>query len=208
MRDLGFVGVEIPAASTRDTSLEPVWAEAERLGAIVLVHPEASTTSDLPYFIGNYVANPAETTAAAAALILSGVLERYPDLAVVLVHGGGFLPFQIGRLAHGSRQYGSRFGASNTMSPRDQLRLFYFDTVLHDPEALAYLIRMVGHDRVVAGTDDPFAMGDLDPAKTIDAMTHLDAEQRADIRRNNAARLLQRVENHAWSRFLQGNQGA
>ncbi len=202
--DLGFVGVEVPARGVVGAALEPFWAEAARLGAVVLVHPEASTTSPLPYFLGNFVGNPAETTSAALSLILSGTLERHPGLSVVLVHGGGFLPYQFGRAEHGFAIYGDRFGAAAVTSPREQLRLLHYDTVLHGPEALAYLVDVVGHDRVVLGTDDPFLMGDAAPLQTVAALGSLGAAQRDEIAWGNAARLLERVGNDRWKRLRHG----
>lgn len=204
INELGFVGVELAAANVIDPALEPIWAEAARLGAIVLFHPESSTTSKLPYFIGNFVANPAETTVAAESLILSGVLERNPDLNVILVHGGGFLPYQFARLNHGFGQYGGTFGATTTVSPREQLRRFYFDTILHDPAVLAYLVETVGWDRVVVGTDYPFLMGDTNPAATVESLTHLDEKQREAIRRTNVVGLLEQVGNAAWRQLAGG----
>lgn len=205
VEQLGFVGVEVPARSVLDPGMEPVWADAARLGAVVLVHPEASTTSDLPYFLGNFVSNPAETTAAAGALILSGVFERVPELAVVLVHGGGFLPFQFARMAHGFSRYGSGFGATATVNPRDQLRHLHYDTVLHDPAAIAYLISVVGADRVVTGTDDPFAMGDAQPSATVDSIAGLERAERDGIRHGNIGRVLARVANGTWAALLEAH---
>lgn len=191
--ELHFVGVEVGAMAACDPNMEPVWQAAADLGSIVLIHPEASTTSTLPYFLGNLVGNPAETTQAAASLIMSGVLERHPDLTLVLVHGGGFLPYQAGRLRRGFEQYGSRFGATLTTSPVDQLRRFYYDTVLHDAGIARALVGTVGADRVLVGTDYPFAMGDDNPQRTV-AGLHLSEEESHQILSGNATALLERSD--------------
>lgn len=194
--ELGFVGAEIRATGLDADQLEPLWAKAASLASVILVHPEASTTSGLPMFLGNFVENPAETTIAAESLVLSGVLERHPALTIVLVHGGGFLPYQWGRMRHGHEHYGHRFGARLEHSTiREQLRRFYYDTILHDSDALAYLVALVGADRVVVGTDYPFAMGDTAPTATVGSLKALAEPDRRLIEDGNLRRLLER----AWS---------
>jgi aminocarboxymuconate-semialdehyde decarboxylase len=194
IREHGFVGAELPASFVRRGDLEPLWRRAAEKDALLLIHPEAAATSQLPYFLGNFVGNPAETTVAAATLIMSGVLERYRDLRIVLVHGGGFLPYQAGRLNHGFYQYGSDFGAQLKSPPAEHIRRFYYDTILHDPDNLAHLVRTVGPNRVVVGTDYPYPMGDSDPHRTVDELKFLFDDERRMIKEDNVVNMLSAVE--------------
>ena len=173
VEQLGMVGVEI-ATSVADWELDnkeidPFWAAASELDVVVLIHPYASIGSErlTEYFLNNIVGNPAEETVAAAHLIFGGVLERHPRLRVCLTHGGGFLPYQIGRQDRGFDSV-PRLTRKRVSNPPSQLmRRFLYDTIVHSPEALRFLCERVGHDRVLLGSDQPFPMGDPDPLKTI-----------------------------------------
>lgn len=173
--DLGMVGVEI-ATSVVDKELDeerfdPFWAAAADLGVLVLIHPYASLGADrlTRYFFSNIVSNPAEETVAAAHLIFGGVLERHPGLRICLTHGGGFLPYQVGRQDRGfvarPEVTAKRLGAL----PSSFLRRFYYDTIVHSPEALRFLVERVGADRVVLGSDYPFPMGDPHPVQAVES---------------------------------------
>ena len=179
--ELGMVAVEI-ATSVLDQeldepSLEPFWDAAEELDALVLVHPYASVGSERlqRYFLTNIVGNPAEETVAAAHLIYGGVLERHPRLKICLTHGGGFLPYQIGRQDRG---FAAKSGLTAThlgAAPSSFLQRFFYDTVVHSGEALRFLTERVGIERVVLGSDYPFPMGDPEPVTTV-REAGLDAE--------------------------------
>ena len=111
------------------------------------------------------------------------------DLAapVVLVHGGGFLPYHIGRFdrAHETRPE-ARANAAGL--PSQYLRRFFYDSLVQRPEALRYLVKLVGHDRVMLGSDHPFWMGDPDPLRVVrDA--DLDLAAQAAIFGENAAQI-------------------
>jgi aminocarboxymuconate-semialdehyde decarboxylase len=179
--ELGMVGVEI-ATSVVDEELDEerfgtFWSAAEDLDAMVLVHPYASLGGERlkRYFFSNIVGNPAEETVAAAHLIFGGVLERHPRLKVCLTHGGGFLPYQIGRQDRGYVARSDATAVRVSSPPSSFLRRFLYDTIVHDPSALRFLVERVGADRVVLGSDYPFPMGDPDPLRTVD-----DAELPAD----------------------------
>jgi aminocarboxymuconate-semialdehyde decarboxylase len=118
------------------------------------------------HYLHNLVGYPFETTLAAASLILGGTLDRFPGLVVVLVHGGGFLPYHIGRFdrAHETRPEARADGAGR---PSGYLRRFRYDSLVQRPEALRYLVSLVGHDRVLLGSDHPFWMGDPDPRRVV-----------------------------------------
>jgi aminocarboxymuconate-semialdehyde decarboxylase len=171
--ELGMVAVEIATsvvdAELDDPSLEPFWQAAEERDALVLVHPYASIGSErlARYWLSNIVGNPAEETVAAAHLVYGGVMERHPALKVCLTHGGGFLPYQIGRQDRGFEAYGQLTRVHLQAAPSSFLRRFYYDSVVHGPEALRYLVQRVGADRVVLGSDYPFPMGDPRPVATV-----------------------------------------
>ena len=119
------------------------------------------------YFLGNLVGNPAESTVAVAHLIFGGVLERHPGLKICVVHGGGFVPYQLGRWDHGY-QVNARGAAANlTRLPSEWARGLYYDSVLHSPNALRYAIDTFGVGQIVLGSDYPFEMGDSQAVQTV-----------------------------------------
>jgi len=171
--ELDMVAVEIATSVVDDEldspSLEPFWDAAEQLDALVLVHPYASIGSERlrRYFLTNIVGNPAEETVAAAHLIYGGVLETHPRLKFCLTHGGGFLPYQIGRQDRGFKAKSGLTTAHLDAAPSSFLERFYYDTVVHSGEALRFLTERVGAERVVLGSDYPFPMGDPEPVVTV-----------------------------------------
>jgi aminocarboxymuconate-semialdehyde decarboxylase len=190
-----FAGVEI-TASVRgvylgDPRFEPFWAAAERTGALVFVHP-TTAGFDQPVFrdhyLHNLVGNPMETTLTAAHMVLAGVMERHPDLKVLLAHGGGAILTLRGRLRHGHEVVAAAGGWLS--EPVDvSIRRFLFDTVVHDPALLRALVDTVGADRVLLGSDYPFDMADAHPVETVRA-AGLSEEDEAAVLSGNAERLL------------------
>ncbi|MGH8927906.1 MAG: amidohydrolase family protein [Acidimicrobiia bacterium] len=198
VRDLGMIGVEI--ATTVDgvdldlAGLDPFWAAAEELACLVLIHPYQPLGGiELRNHLDNMVGRPAETTIAIGNLIMSGMFDRHPRLQIVLVHGGGFLPFQLGRLEHGFRKVPHLAARSATRSPAEVAANLYYDTVLHSPQAIAALISLVGVDRVVLGSDYPFEMGDLDPLTTLRATPGVGDSEFDQITRQNPTRIIQGI---------------
>ncbi|HEY7596901.1 MAG TPA: amidohydrolase family protein [Actinophytocola sp.] len=170
--ELGHVAVQIGArvehGGLDEPVLDPFWTAAEELGVPVVIHPAELDVPDRHrrLFLHILTGNPAETTNAAAALLLGGVLDRHPGLRFLLVHGGGFLPYQIGRLARGATTAPEAARSRSAHPPRELLRHFHFDTVLHDPDALRYLENFAA-GRVVLGSDYPFPMADSDPVGSV-----------------------------------------
>jgi aminocarboxymuconate-semialdehyde decarboxylase len=137
----------------------------------------------------NVVGQPLETTLALAHLIFGGVLERFPRLKVLAVHGGGFLPFYLGRFEQAFRER-KECRVHIQAPPREYLKRIYFDTVVFEPEAVAYLAALVGADRILMGSDLPFDMGEPDPVALIHRVPSLTDEDRARILGGNAEALL------------------
>jgi aminocarboxymuconate-semialdehyde decarboxylase len=164
MRALGLsgaqIGSNIAGKNLDDPELEPVWATAAELGAFILLHPINVAGMDRlgSYYLNNLIGNPLDTTIAAACLVFSGVLERYPSLKICLSHGGGFVPYQAGRFVHG---WHVRTEPKKKLSkpPGDSLNRFLFDTITHSSEVLEFLVSRAGAERVLLGSDYPFDMG-------------------------------------------------
>ncbi len=172
-----------------DRALDPLWATATELGVPLMLHPFLLEAVERfgRHYLHNLVGYPFETTLAAGSLILGGALDRFPALDVVLVHGGGFLPYHIGRFdrAHAARPEARSDGAAH---PSGYLRRFHYDSLVQSAPALAYLASVVGADRVLLGSDHPFWLGDPEPARVV-REAGLAAEAQAAILGDNAARL-------------------
>jgi aminocarboxymuconate-semialdehyde decarboxylase len=162
---LGLRGVEVgttmEAVPLDDPRFGPFFAAAEELNVPVMLHPYyVGVRPQLAdFYMTNLTGNPLETCVAATRMILSGFLDRYPRLRVVLVHAGGFMPYQVGRLDHGFRVR-SETNAAIGHPPSTYLRRFWYDTITHAAVPLKFLIELVGADRVALGTDLPFDMAD------------------------------------------------
>ena len=170
-----------------------MWEAAEATGAFVLLHPMTPLTGvDLGrYFMDNAVGRPAETSITLAGLILDGVFERYPGLKLCAVHGGGFVPYQIGRLDQAVRAKPKLAGARLSRLPSEYLRQIYVDTVVNNPAVLRFMVDYLGVDQVLLGTDYPFPMGDLDPVASIRAMPGVSDHELHAMCGDNAARLIE-----------------
>lgn len=198
--ELGLDGVEIATTvdgrDLDDAALAPFWRAAEELRCLVLIHPYASLAGrdTSRHFLGNLVGNPAETTLALGNLVFGGVLERHPDLQLCLVHGGGFAPYQAGRWDRAYRSGARGAAAALTRSPGEWLRRLHYDTVLHSPASLRFLLDTMGAEQVVLGSDYPFEMGDPDPLATVEAVAGLTERERDLVLRGNLERLLAGIQ--------------
>ena len=192
---LGMRSVEIGASAGEreldDPALSPFWETAERLGALVLIHPIRPPGRERmgEYYLFNLIGFLVETTLAAARMIFSGALEKYPDLRLCLSHAGGMALWIQGRFDHGLRALPACRGIIER-PPSEYLKRMYFDTITHSPEALRYVIERVGADRVMLGTDYPFAVADFDPLGTVDAIPDIPEDERASITGGVASGLL------------------
>lgn len=192
--DLGLKGVEITTAASgrelADEEYEGFWARAEELGALVFIHPWGCTLGERlnRHYLGNIVGQPVETTVALSHIIFSGLLDRRPGLRILAAHGGGYLPFYVGRSDHGWKV------RPESRTPREKpssyLKKLYFDSLVYEPEALANLVAQVGAERIMLGSDFPFDMGSEDPVGHVHATPGLHADECAAICGGTAANLL------------------
>jgi aminocarboxymuconate-semialdehyde decarboxylase len=127
-------------------------------------------------------------TAAVVGFIFSGALDRHPSLRVMIPHGGGMLPYQVGRLEHHARVYAGTL----ERSPLEYLSNFYFDTVVHDPRCLELLIEVVGEDNVVMGSNYP-GWDNAPIWETIRALPNVSDRAKEKILGENAASRLFKV---------------
>ena len=131
-------------------------------------------------------------TAAVIGFIFSGALDRHPNLRVMVPHGGGMIPYQLGRMEYQARVFGAGHrGAGDRLrrAPREYLSRFYFDTVVHEPRSLELLIEVMGEDNVVLGSNYP-GWDNAPIWETIRALPNLSDQAKAKILGENAARRL------------------
>ncbi|WP_199434298.1 amidohydrolase family protein [Qaidamihabitans albus] len=194
VHELGMRGIEIgthvEGEEISAARLDPFWAEVEALGAVVVIHTQGATHPDRlqGHNFVNIIGHAFEATLAQAHLIFDGVMERYPDLKIVVVHGGGYLPAYAGRIDHGWR---AREDVSEGVPhpPSSYLGRFYFDTMVFETDQLRFLIDKYGADRILLGTDYPYDMGEDDPLAFLGREGMPQAEVDL-VSGGNAARLL------------------
>ena len=178
-KKLGLAGVQIGTNINQLNLGEPqffdIFAACERLGMAIFVHPwDMAGEKDMQkYWLPWLVGMPAEVSRAICSLIFSGALERLPNLRICFAHGGGAFPATIGRIEHGFDVRPDLF-SDNAHGPRKYLGQIYFDSLVHEPSMLDYLIDLVGSDHVMLGSDYPFPLGEAEPGKLIESMDHDD----------------------------------
>jgi aminocarboxymuconate-semialdehyde decarboxylase len=178
-----------------DDALDPLWTVAEERGIPVVLHPptcgpssELSTLGDL----GNVHGRLVDNTLAVTELILHGLLDRHPGLRILLVHGGGFLPYQAARLDGGYRTKEAFAVPLERERPSAYLPDLYYDTVTLSGPAIAFLSGLAGSGHVLLGSDYPFALGDPDPVRTL-REAGLGADSERAVLHDNATALFGRT---------------
>jgi aminocarboxymuconate-semialdehyde decarboxylase len=188
---MGFAGVMIgtqPKGSRGaldDPDLDPFWAAASARQATVFVHPMFGCGDERlkDFDLINAVGRASDTITAMARLLYSGHLQRFPGMRLIISHGGGGLPYLLGRLERNNAIHPGEYADA-----RDGFGRLYFDTVLFAPRTLRFLCDCAGAEKVVLGSDHPFPIGDDRPVKVVDE-TPLTAAERRMILGDTAARL-------------------
>jgi len=195
IKALGLCGIEIGThingVALGDPQMHEFYAAAEEAGLVIMIHP--LHPSGMERMAGRpelaaVAAFPLETALAATSLLTHGITERFPNLRILLSHGGGALPWIIPRLKH-AHGLGPPLQDLFARDPGEMAKSFYYDTILYDRSALRFLSDQVGADHIVVGSDYPFSIKQDRPAQF--------AEQALEISRDrfaaNAARFLNRA---------------
>lgn len=192
---LGFRGVMMFAScqgvSLYDRALWPIYERADAAGAVIHIHPNypAGVEAMQEYWLMPLVGFLFDTTLAAAGLVFSGVVERFPRIRWVLGHLGGAIPYLAERLDRGFDNY-PECRVNISRRPSEYLKRFYYDTVNFDPRALQFAIDFAGASQILAGSDYPHLIGSIPQMKSsIGALSVSDADK-ARILGGNAAKLL------------------
>lgn len=171
----------------------PFWAAAEELGTVIFIHPRnfpaGQSRLEGNGRLDNVIGNPLETTVALSHLIFEGTLDRYPGVRICAAHGGGYLPSYIGRSDH-CVEHSPNFCNPVEKLPSEYLKQLYFDSLIYTTENLSHLINTVGADRIVIGTDFPFAMGNYDAVDHVLSVEGLSEDEQEAILGRTAAGLL------------------
>jgi aminocarboxymuconate-semialdehyde decarboxylase len=175
---------------------DPIWARCQELGYAVLFHPIDGTENiyggksrlgnelELSANLNNTLGFAFESATTAAKFILTGTLDRYPNLQIVLPHSGGCFPYVAGRIERGLTA--KRFPLQRPF--REYIRRFHYDSITYYPETLQFLVNLVGADRVVIGSDG-YAPMDVAQPNALTEGLDISAQDRDRILFGNAARL-------------------
>lgn len=168
----------------------PFFERSESLHLLIFIHPHNTAAADRMqrFYLTNLIGNPLDTTIAATRLIFSGLLEKLPGLKICFAHGGGHLPYIMGRIHHGYVVRPECKGGIQR-SPWEYFGRLYFDTITHYPPALEYLVRTAGSEHVLMGSDYPYDMGDEDPVASVQGLSIPEVDKKK-ILGGNLRRLL------------------
>lgn len=191
---IGLVGVMVPShvgqRELDDSFFRPFWDAVCEKNVPVFVHNQAiGGDKRVPASLRHVLGAPMETTLTATRLLFSGLLNRTPAPRLLLTHGGGALPYIIGRLNRGWS-----VGSQDVIQPGEALRMMWFDTVLHDELCLRYLVDRVGSRHVVVGTDYPYPMAQVPEMSMLEKLD-LDQSELRGVVRGNALEFLNLTEN-------------
>jgi aminocarboxymuconate-semialdehyde decarboxylase len=172
-----------------DRSFFPLYERIADLGLPIFLHPMMINNERLKqFYLINICGNPFDTAIAACHLIFGGVMDAFPTLEVTLPHGGGALPILRGRMDRG---YAVRDECKTVpRPPSEYLQRFHYDTITYDEGQLEELIRLVGVERIMMGTDYCFDIADREPVRFVTGIESLSEGDKRKILGENAQRLL------------------
>ena len=172
-----------------DRSFFPVYARCEELGLPIFLHPMMINNERMKqFYLVNICGNPFDTALAACHLIFGGVLDAFPKLEISLPHAGGALPILRGRMDRG---FVIRAECKHLpRPPSEYLKRFTYDTISYHEGLLEDLVKLVGVDRIMVGSDYCFDIAYEEPMKFVQGVKSLSGAQKQQILWGNAAKLL------------------
>lgn len=185
-----YMATEVDGRDLSHESLFPVYEAIEALGLPLFLHPIFVVGHERleKFYLTNLLGNPFESAIAAAHLIFGGVLDRFPGLDIVLPHAGGAFPWLVGRLNRGWEKRQDLRHVKH--SPVEYLRRFHYDTIGYSDAVIEYLVRQVGADRVLMGSDYCFPIAYEQPVRIVNDHPALTDADKHAITETNARRLL------------------
>jgi len=195
VRDLnfrgGYIGTNVNGNYYNSTDFDPFWAKAQELDALIVMHPEDVAGSDKmgPYGLRLICGNPADSALSLGFMTYSGVFDRFPNLKLCVLHGGGFFPYHLGRFDQGWAVRSGPRAVQAKKPPSGYLKNLYYDDMIYRVDTIDYLRKLAGADHIMVGTDYPFLLGDWKAVEKIEALDCSDAEKELMLE-GNAKRLL------------------
>jgi aminocarboxymuconate-semialdehyde decarboxylase len=186
-----FIGTNVNGQYYNIADFDPFWAKAQELDIMIVMHPEhiAGAERMTEYGLNAVCGNPADSTLSLGYMFYSGLFDRFPNLKICALHGGGFLPFHLGRFNKEFETGKKTRPAQAKNAPSAYLKNLYFDTLVYDVDTLEYLKAKVGTDKLMLGTDYPYTLGDWMAVEKVQALQCSQADKDA-ILEGNAKRLL------------------
>lgn len=186
-----FIGTNVNGQYYNTNDFDPFWAKAQELDVMIVMHPEHIAGAERmgSFGLNAVCGNPADSTLSLGYMMYSGLFDRFPNLKLCALHGGGFLPYHLGRF---DKEFVTGRGvrpAQAANPPSHYLKNLYFDTLVYDVDTLEYLRRKVGADRLMLGTDYPYTLGDWFGVDKVQALNCPEADKDV-ILEANARRLL------------------
>ena len=184
----GVVAPSIDGVNLGESPLEDFWAAAVELDVPIFIHPTQPVPAPRTHNFGlNVIVQYIyDSTVSVGTLIFGGVLDRFPDLKLILSHGGGFVPYQIGRFDRIYRNMAP--GEASAQPPSAYLGRFWYDTIVHNAAALSFLRDLVGSEKILLGTDYPFPVDDPDPIGSV-GQVGFSAQEITQVTSGNAQQL-------------------
>ena len=190
--DLGLKVANVPAEIRGiylgDARFRPFWEAVEDLGVVTFMHSDGAKD---PWFfqwgMWDSLGQSLEEAKFMASVIYEGVLETHPKLKLIIAHGGGYFPHNMGRLDRNVKNAPQSM-KNITRKPSEYLRNVYYDTCLYDPTVLSALIKVVGPDRLLLGAD--WSIGEADPLGFVDRSPNLDEADKRMIKGGRTAELI------------------
>jgi aminocarboxymuconate-semialdehyde decarboxylase len=195
MEHLGFRGAmlfsNVNGTSLYDQRFARLYEVANELEAVLYIHPTnpVGVEAMMDYWLMPLVGFLMDTTLAAAGLVFSGVVEKFPDIRWVLGHLGGAIPYLAERLDRGYHAF-SECRRNIAQPPSAYLKKFFYDTVNFDPHALELAIAFAGPDQILAGSDYPHQIGSIEKMLESIRALRVSEDVKARILGGNAAKLM------------------